>query len=457
MLKLSRQSYEPLGLLALMAILAFVTAHLPKIALPVGLGVLAIGFYQTLRKRNRNGEAHLYAGFIVGAEVYFRMSFAGLPWEFGKIAVFILLLTGLAVEKGRKPVPIIFLIYLLLLLPGVFIPDWESMQHFKKEFMFTFFGEIVLVVSALYFYKRTMSVATLQRFVRWMVLGVVLTSILLFFKTPDYASIHYGGGSNFAASGGFGPNQVSAILGLGMTLAGYSLLSGMTLFGSRLVDVALLLVFTLQGLFTLSRGGMMAAVLALLVGVVALYLFNAKEARKLLHIRLGPILFIALLTLGAFNVANTVSSGAVERRYLNVDRYGNQIKADYTTNRGDIVKADWQTFLQNSFTGVGIGGARKYRAEETGISAAHVELSRLPAEHGILGFLALLIILFYPVFMFFRVRNAFTRFTITVFTAYAVLTMTHNAMRLALPSFLYGAGFIWIILQNRSAKLTDRE
>jgi len=455
--KLLDGKYGPLFQLLLMITVGAATAKIPKIALGVGAFALLAGFYLTLRYRNREGIAHLFAGFIVGAEVYFRMSYAGLPWEFGKIAVFLLLLTGLAVEKLRKPFPLIFLIYLLLLLPGVFAPDWTDIAQFKKEFMFTFFGEIVLVVSAIYFYKRPLPLPDLVRSIRWMLLGVVVTSTLLFLKTPDYASIHYGGGSNFAASGGFGPNQVSAILGLGMALLGYALLMGRRIFVYRFIDIGLLLLFTLQGLFTLSRGGMMAAALSLLLGIVVLYLYNAREASRLLRIRLIHIIVLTAVIFGAFIVANRISSGAVERRYLNRDKYGMQIKEDYTTKRGDIVLEDWHTFLQNWITGTGIGGARVYRKEATGISAAHVELSRLPAEHGILGLMALIIMFLAPIWYFFRSKNAATRFALTVFAAYGILTMTHNAMRLAMPSFLYGMGFVWIVIEHRRQRLGNKK
>ena len=455
--RLLKSRYAPLLWLIAAWLTGALTAKVPKLAFLIGLGALGWGLWSTLIRRNRYGEAHLYAGFIVGAEVYFRMAHAGLPWEFGKIATFLLLGLGWLVRPFGKPTPLIFLFYLLLLLPGVFVPDWNSIEAFKKEFMFTFFGEVVLVVAMLYFYKRKMEVEELLGLMRLMLLGVVMTSGMLFMKVPDYAAIHYGGGSNFVASGGFGPNQVSAILGLGIVLIGYSLLTGRKLFVWRWLDLVLLTIFALQGLFTLSRGGLMAAALALAVAVLAIYLNNPRQAVRLLSINPGKVVLLVVLMVFAYNLANDVSRGAIERRYFNVDQYGRQIKEDYTTKRGDIVKDDWQTFLDDFITGAGIGGGRAKREQSTGISAAHVELSRLPAEHGILGLIALLIMLFYPVWTFFKVQNTLTRFTLALFTAYAVLTMTHNAMRLAMPSFLYGAGFIWIMLQSRSTKLTDRE
>ena len=452
MLKASKLLPTPLWMLLSAAFAAVVVWKAPKAALALGLFLLAYGLWKTLRTRNRDGAAHLYAGLIVGAEVFFRMSFAGLPWEFGKIAVFLLLLTGLIVERLRKPFSLIFLFYFLMLLPGVFVPDWPNMEAFKKEFMFTFFGEVVLVVSVFYFFRRPMTMEQITRLGRWIVTGVFMSSVLLFLKTPDYAAIHYGGGSNFVASGGFGPNQVSAILGLGMVLTGAFVLLNKRLFISRWIDLGLLGLFTMQGFFTLSRGGLMSAGLALFVAVSVVYRSSPSRAVKLLHLSLWKFLLLGLLILGISYQVDQVTQGALAKRYLNVDQYGQVVKEDYTTKRGDIVKDDWKTFLRFPITGAGIGGGRIYRAQNTGISAAHVELSRLPAEHGILGLLALLILLFYPVFTFFRIGNLQSRFFLALFIAYGVLTMSHNAIRLAMPSFIYGLGYVMIYLESKIRK-----
>lgn len=440
---------RPLLILLLFAMIGAVTASAGKIALLVGLGAFAIGMYKTVRTRNREGTAHLYAGFIVGAEVYFRMTFCGLPWEFGKIAVMILLLTGMLVERQRRPMPVVFLMYALLLLPGVFVPHWTDMAAFKKEFMFTFFGQVVLVIAAFYFYKRKLDIEQLFRFMRWIMLGVVMTSVLVFLKTPDYTSIHFGSGSNFASSGGFGPNQVAAVLGLGVVLMAIALLLRRPLFVYRFLDMLILFALTVQGFFTFSRGGLMSAGLALLFAVVAAYAASPRKAMLLLKITPMKLVLLSVLIIIAFVQTNNVTGGALGKRYFNVDEYGHRIKQDYSTKRLDIVSDDIKTFKRNILTGVGIGGGRAYREAETGISAAHVEFSRMLAEHGILGLLALVLMFAFPAYLFFTTKHVLNRFLLVAFTGYGLLTMSHNALRLALPSFLYGMGFIVILVQQQ--------
>jgi len=434
------------------ALLGAVTYFIPQVAFVVGIFAFVYGMFRTLKTRNRYGEAHLYAAFIVGAEVYFRMNYTPLPWEFAKLSVVILLMTGWFVEKRRKPFAFIYLLYLVLLIPGVLVPEWESLEAFKKEFMFTFFGEIVLVLSVFYFYRREMNHIEIVRLLRWMLLGIFLTSILLFLKTPNYTTIEYGTSVSFDASGGFGPNQVAAILGLGITILGYALLIGKTLFYRKIVDISMLMLFTLQGLFTFSRGGLMSAILSLLLGIIVLYLYNGHQAKRLLKISPLRIFVLIGLMFASYSIVDNITNGALDKRYLNVDEYGKQIKEDYSTKRIAIAEEDWHTFLRFPFTGAGVGGGRIFRERSTDISATHVEQTRILAEHGVLGIFVLMIMFFYPIWIFFKVRNALTRFTLTVFAAYAVLTMTHNALRLAMPSFLYGVAFIRLRVDKETEK-----
>jgi O-antigen ligase len=195
-------------------------------------------------------------------------------------------------------------------------------------------------------------------------------------------------------------------------------------------------------MITFSRGGLFSAIISLVFAVVISYLVSPIRAKEFLRIGIGKI-FILILVLGlAYIQINSITGGALEKRYTNHDQYGNQIKEDYSTKRVDILLDDLEVFKNNMLIGAGIGGGRIYREEKTGISAAHVEYSRILAEHGLLGILILLIIFLYPLYHFIKVSDVVTRFTFLVFISYALLTMSHNALRLALPSFFYGFGFI---------------
>lgn len=443
----------PLMMLLLMAIIGVATSSVGKLAFAVGLFVFAYGFITTIRKRNANGEAHVYAAMLIGAEVYFRMSFSGLPWEFVKIAVSILLLTGMTVERVSRPKPLIMVPYALLLVPALFVPEWQSMEHFKHDAMMNISGEVSLIIAVLYFYKRKMSVEDFARIGRMLVYGVLLMAVLVLVKSPDYGSIRYGGGSNFAASGGFGPNQVAGIFGLGIFVMGIFLLQNIRLFVYKWLDIALLVMFSLQGLFTLSRGGLIAAWMALAVGVIALYILNPKQAITVLKVSPVKLGLIGIALVLAFIQADVVSGGAVSKRYFNVDKWGNQIKEDYSTNRLGVVETDIQTFKDNWETGAGVGGGAVYREDELGFGATHVEFSRLLADHGVLGLFVLFVMFGFPISEFFQRKDARSRMVLAGFVALALVTMSHNAMRMGMPGFLYGLGFVLLYASEKATSI----
>ena len=68
-------------------------------------------------------------------------------------------------------------------------------------------------------------------------------------------------------------------------------------------------------------------------------------------------------------------------------------KVSDTTGREDIARADLEVWFDNPVLGVGPGVAKEYRAATFGrAAAAHTEFTRLLAEHGILGLVALIIL-----------------------------------------------------------------
>jgi O-antigen ligase len=61
--------------------------------------------------------------------------------------------------------------------------------------------------------------------------------------------------------------------------------------------------------------------------------------------------------------------------------------------------------LDHPFVGVGVGRAKEERIEATGdVVASHSEVSRLLAEHGMLGILSLLILGITPLVLFLKIN-----------------------------------------------------
>ena len=88
-------------------LLGLLTSKVSTIAFVWAPTVFAIGLYLTVKTRNSFGVAHLFAAYIMGAEVYFRMSWSGLPWDFAKYAIILLLFTGLLIDRRDRKLPIL--------------------------------------------------------------------------------------------------------------------------------------------------------------------------------------------------------------------------------------------------------------------------------------------------------------------------------------------------------------
>jgi hypothetical protein len=79
--------------------------------------------------------------------------------------------------------------------------------------------------------------------------------------------------------------------------------------------------------------------------------------------------------------------------------------------------------------------------------ASHDELTRMLAEHGMLGILALLILLFTPIILYLDNKQ---HLYLYCFIAFWFLTINHAAMRTAAPSFVYALALLKI-------RFTDEE
>jgi len=135
-----------------------------------------------------------------------------------------------------------------------------------------------------------------------------------------------------------------------------------------------------------------------------------------------------------------LTDGVITQRYgLDRNEYGDRFILDLT-GRAEIYKIDLEIFIDHIFTGVGPGQAKELR-EQYGYGqkvAAHTEYSRMLAEHGLLGLLSFLILIAVSSYQLTKSCSPDTKFIKILFGLLALLTMSHSAMRLAMPSFIYG-------------------
>ena len=129
----------------------------------------------------------------------------------------------------------------------------------------------------------------------------------------------------------------------------------------------------------------------------------------------------------------------INKRYAGEDALGREKESKFS-GREQLVESELKMFLDNPITGVGVGVNKQFREELTGIEAAsHNEISRMLAEHGILGVINLLILLLTPMFLFLNNKNNIFLFSFYIFW---LLTINHAAMRIAAPAFIYALSLL---------------
>jgi len=195
--------------------------------------------------------------YIVGAEVFLRMTGGNLLYEASKYSVIAFLFLGMLIgdTSGKNSYP--YIIYLLLLLPGILVAyfNLNYNTNFRKAVAFNLSGPICLGIAALYCYNRPIKLKSLQTVLLFGLLPIISTTVYLFLYTPSIKDVVYGTGSNFAASGGFGPNQVSTVLGLGVfLLTGRLFLQSKSLF-LKIINISILVLITYRAIVNLEDSG----------------------------------------------------------------------------------------------------------------------------------------------------------------------------------------------------------
>ena len=402
--------------------------------------LLFVGFMTILATKNKNQEAALWSSYIIGSEVLFRMTKGLLFYEFPKYMVFTFLLTGLIIEKKKHNISPIFIIYILLLLFGITFSDIPYPESIRTNIIFNLSGPILLGLCAMYFYKRKIQLNIFIKMMYYLSLPMVSMVSYLYFKTPDIEDIRFTANSNYAASGGFGPNQVSTILGLGMFTLIILILYKKRLTGFFILDFAILLYITYRNIITLSRGGILTAILAIL----AFSFFYILSRKNRLDFLFKYLTIILACSLGLWFYSVSKTDGMLVNRVTNRATDGT-LRKDITTGRVDLFLEEWNNFLENPFFGIGVGSGKFERHDEMfkGLPT-HNEMSRLLGEHGMIGIFILTLLIVVPLII---LKNAsiLNKSFIAAFFIFWFLTVNHSAMRLAMPAFVYGLAVMTIV------------
>lgn len=418
--------------IAMHAPLAVVAARVPLIANLYGFIGIAVILLIALRSREPFTLVCAVT-YLASAELLWRMTgFQGF-WETGKYLTALTLGYGILKmgnRTGSRPIlPMAYMALLLCSVPLVF--SKLPFDEFRNALSFNLSGPLALAVAAIFFSSKT--TITREQLVKlWgafigPVIGISTIVLLTLHKYHSEAYADYDESSHMAA-GGYGPNQVSALfgyaalLGLLVTLVAYKYKGD----GKRRWLPALVGLFlACQSALTMSRGGLYAAGLALLVATV--FLVQDRQTRFLLLAGAGLVYLAAVFV--AIPWMDRYSGGHLSRRFSGTNPSG----------RDAIVQSEMEMWRENFVLGVGPGGGKYFREERYGISvASHTEYSRLLGEHGLLGLTAFALLMIMGLRGLFRTANPAERGVKIAFLVWTVAFMMGSAMRLVLPSFVFG-------------------
>jgi len=370
---------------------------------------------------NRIVAAAAYGGMC---DAFWRMTNSSAPWELSKY----LLALGAAVltvrflrhrPKGWPP-----LLLLAMLVPGMLLTAFsETIGVTRDKVSGTEMGMISFALAALAF-RRLVATRAEAWNLGWIIAGPLIAALGVtshaLLSTPD---LHFTSESSFAATGGYGPNQVSSAMGL-ITLI--CVLLAFLPWGRRLWWLLLTLGgwATWATFLTFSRGGIYSAVLAgaamLLVGVT----HRGARLRSLLILAAAAAALVVV-----FSSANDFSGNWLGTRYEDSN----------TAGRTSIAEMDLRVFGSHPLLGVGSGRAGEFRRGEgqrLDDAAAHTEYTRLLAEHGILAVVALALIVLMLVQSYRWSLSYWNRLMIIALSVWSLTTMLHAATRIGAVSVM---------------------
>lgn len=329
--------------------------------------------------------------------------------------------------------------FLILLIPGILVTATATSYYnvdIKKSLVFNLSGPLCLAISAIYMFQRKILFSDLQNIVVSMGLPIFTTTVYLFLYNPSVKEVVTSTTSNFDTSGGFGPNQVSTVLGLGI----FVFFSQLILFSKTkklmIINGILLILVSYRAIVTFSRGGVMTGIVMIVCLLSLLFYFSNDKGKSKFS-----LVFIVTVLMGTaiWTYTSSQTSGLINKRYANKDAAG-RLKKDRLGGREEIMDTEFKLFLDNPILGIGAGMGKELRKEVFNLEAAsHNEITRMLSEHGLFGILGLLILLTAPFVLYINNLQHLYFFSFYIFW---LLTINHAAMRIAAPAFVYALSLL---------------
>ncbi len=427
----------------IIGILNYTIPFFPKF---YGFGIFLGGIFYIINSKNANNEVLYATAYMVGSEIILRMTDGNLVYEFSKYGVMIFIAIGIYF-KGTSKYAVPYWIFLLLLIPATIYTTTELNYSIslRKEISFNISGPVCLAVCSIYNYNRRLTSEELSNIFLCIGLPIITCLTHLSLYTPSLKEIVTDTNSNALTSGGFGPNQVSTMLGLAMFIFVSRLILNSKNKWVFIINLMISLYATYRCLITFSRGGMITGFMMITTLVFVTFFFISQANRIRMLIMIGCV---ALVFMAAWSYSLDQTNGLIEKRYANQDAAG-RVKEDRLSGRGELAEDEFEMFKLHPFIGVGVGRSMEKRYEMTGeIIASHSEITRMMSEHGALGILGLIILFLTPLILY--IDNKYNVYLLSCFIFW-LMTINHAAMRLAAPAFMYSLTLIKVVLKKDEA------
>ncbi len=424
-------TYQVLFLLVAHVPLAMAMRASSLISTAHALTIFGIGMVWATRDRTPYRAISVMA-YIVGAEILWRGTGAKIFWEMGKysicLLIFVLMIRFNLFRRANK-VPILFI---ALLIPSIAVLPEFDRQDVAKNLS----GPFCLAVCAMFFSTLRLPPSVFRRLSLALLSPVVGLAAVASFSTFTAENLHFTGSSK-VTSAGIGPNQVSAILGLGAMIAIFYVITDRQNRLLRWILTAVALWLLGQSALTFSRGGLANCLGALAVGGIFLLRDHRIRGGAMIRGIMAGAIGLYLL----FPALDTMTGGNLGRRFSDPSLSG----------RDKIIQGDLLAFRENPVFGVGPGQAASYHAVFFRTSSAHTEYSRLLAEHGSFGILALLLLFGLSAQILTKRGPPLTSAFRATMIAWALLYLFHSATRLAAPSFTFGLAAALVLIDHGPA------
>jgi hypothetical protein len=405
------------GWFGIHALLGLAWKEIPQLALVHGVLTTVV----TLLVGVRGGPTAVAAAalYVGASQILWRMSKAALPHMIGMYLV-VLLCVFAALRRRTHPRPLA-LLYFLPLLPSVFLTfaTVSDLERARQLVAFNLAGPAALF-AAVWFASTVQRPIALWRVAAVAGGPVAATSAAILAGTMRLEEIRFTTESNFAMSGGYGPNQVASVLSFGLLLlAAYVWLRGRRRVKPLVWGV--IVALAVQTLLTFSRAGI-AMVLGALGGM-GILLLKRKEMR--IAVLASAVAAWATSNYFLVPVLDDFTQGAFLQRFTDPN----------LSNRDAIAKSDLEIFRANPVAGVGPGIAAEIRGiVSRSAIAAHTEFTRILAEHGLLGAISLLALIALSVRSVRAADNTPRRAWVLGMFTWAWLYFAVNAFRTVLPA-----------------------